>query len=157
VAGVTGEWVDKRNVAYPAEFNRFTPGSGPQSNQALTGSFDPVQTNSRLAEIYGSGPVRGHVDLSREFWPCLDDAQTTPSPICLVEWGSVKICRKKSLAMVPLMIAGLRQSPDSRQLLGSALNSMLFSINKMEIKFSLISFNYLLTVDFSKNTPHKTL
>jgi hypothetical protein len=53
-------------------------------------------------------------------------------------------------AMVPLMIAGLRQSTDSRQLLGSALNNMLFSFKKMEIKFYIISFNYLLAVDFFK-------
>jgi hypothetical protein len=53
-------------------------------------------------------------------------------------------------AMAPLMIAGLRQSTDSRQLLGSALNNMYFSFKKVQIKFYVISFNYLLTVDFFK-------
>jgi hypothetical protein len=54
-------------------------------------------------------------------------------------------------AMAPFMIAGLRQSTDSLQLLGSALNNKFFSIKKVEIKFYVISLDYLLTVDFSKN------
>jgi hypothetical protein len=53
-------------------------------------------------------------------------------------------------AMAPLMIAGLRQSTDSRQLLGSALNKMFFYFKKVEINFYIISIDYLITVDFSK-------
>jgi hypothetical protein len=57
-------------------------------------------------------------------------------------------------AMVPLMIAGLRQSTDLRQLSGPALNNMFFSFKKVEITFYVISFISLLTVDFFKNTLH---
>jgi hypothetical protein len=53
-------------------------------------------------------------------------------------------------ATVPLMIAGLRQSTDSRQLLGSALNNMFFSFKKVEIKFYIIYFFIFFTVDFIK-------